>query len=1237
MVQEELKKIDGVSLEQIPVLVRTLGPILMQESEAKRAQHVLGANRPPGPLTEVEIAKVEYLTDVSSVLHQSAVDLINGWTNLGWQFEDVAAALPAHYASAPDLLERFRILTPKKSQQNVISKLATAVRTITPYITSSAVSSQQSAIWYGIGDLIARKQLPKANLAYRDFINFACMGLGLDSDTFQVPKVVGPPRLQSTSARPSASLASPAASKEPITSVTPPAASARAASKSTASITPKGASAASSASKPPVSTSNLFSSTIAASPSAVHPSTSSDMALSSSAGFALPLDRLGDPATTPLSSAPSTAHYAPPPPSSGPSYTQRPSTYEPPTCSSRDALGDSVLNDYFHCAGAGSEGSSPQMHDYIRNNAQEALFRLEEDALCLDILIGRAQSTIRVLAEISNRLSLLSRHGSVTFTSVWGRQANYRSAQDIITSSLMPTHIETFKTIIKTRTTMPVDPVVHFVGDPQRFILDMTRLIMFHADEHGRARQAFGKLWRQAFAKNYLPSLDHRVYRMKFDDKYMVNAKAVLASMNSRFMELLSSGREWSADFLECLDFTHYRYNVLPALGSTKSDRYRQEHPRKKKKTDPLESNSIPEDILVRFEEDIISLLKVGGERLLHKSEVAEMSTWLEETFSTMITRPIWDSQSPRIPNIFYNLPQFAVCVKMFHTLHERIRLAFYLANTFDGHCWDFASASRPEVPKKKSIPEVSKFFPLFDTAAGDAAAPVVADEFDLNPPTPLLELSTFFHDTNPHYIQQWEGETIGPGQRLTRSGAQTSTSILLGGPPPLSNTHLTNTLLRQAATLRNTPWPSNPFSSNPVETESGDHFDVNDTSPASLPPLADPAFAVDNAKRYEIFIQLVSDVLNGKLTSSAYDAAVLKLLGIEAYPLYSLHRLITNLVAAIRTMMTIPGRQVWYQIWADHRRRILSDLPTSAEAIEEALKEYRDAAHEAAGDRKFAEFYVSPSGSITYQFRQIARQSHSTRSNGRGPHPHKDKSTLTWENYVNNWNSSRADCVRLSKRRVFLQRNIASQIPEEVRSEPLTGRAHSWALAQSLSTLREKRNIVQSTTLVFATIDPESYRFLLDPETPDIWSLSKHRKSVQTRPKASPKSPNTRLHRQVRQLAQALENADKKKDMAKRQKDQKWSAQQSLSIVESILASELERADHEDVIEPIESFETVSSRTRGAVPNGNAMDADSDAVSAASYQDDSESEGEGADNNTAEEPEGSSLADDESVRMQVD
>ena len=73
--------------------------------------------------------------------------------------------------------------------------------------------------------------------------------------------------------------------------------------------------------------------------------------------------------------------------SHGPSYTQRPATYEPPTCTMRDALGDSVLNDFFHCAGSGSEGSS---QDNINNPHQDALFRLEEDALCLDVQIGRA-------------------------------------------------------------------------------------------------------------------------------------------------------------------------------------------------------------------------------------------------------------------------------------------------------------------------------------------------------------------------------------------------------------------------------------------------------------------------------------------------------------------------------------------------------------------------------------------------------------------------------------------------------------------------------------------------------------------------------------------------------------------------------------------------------------------------------------------------------------------------------
>lgn len=1223
MVQEELKKVDGVSADQIPHLVRTLGPILMQEAEKKKQEIALGPNREPGPLTDVENARIDYFNDVSTTMSTDAVRLIESWTNLNWKFADVAALLPEYYSSDPDLLERFQVLTDLPAQRDTIKRLAAAVRNVASHMHNLTVEHRQ-AVYQGIGDLLAHGQLPTSSSVAREFVYFACAGL-VDSSVGRLPKVAGAPQLRTLPALHTRSaIASPSGAKD--TSTTPTRGSASASAGRNASSSALKAAAGASTSPAHASA----SSSMAVDAPATSPGHGSGSARNSIIS-PLALDQI-EPAGEDANAA-NSARVASTASACGPSYTQRPASYVPPICSSRDALGNSVLNDYFHCAGAGSEGS-PQAHDYIRNNAQEALFRLEEDALCLDILIGRAQSTVRVLDEIAKRLDLLAKHRSVAFTNTVGRFATHTTVQAVINASLLPTHIETFKVITKTRTSMTVDPVAHFVGDPERFILEMKRLVMFHADEHGRARQAFGKLWRQAFAKNYLLSLDHRVYRMKFDDKYTVNSKAVLASMNAKFLELFIAGREWSVDFLEALDFTHYRYSVLPSLNATKSERYKEENPRKRRKNGVnevvlMDSNIISEEILIRFEDDILALLTTGSERLLPRSEAADLRNWLSETFTNLIRRPDarnWSSNYAHVPNVFYGLPQMAVVVKMYHTLHERVRLAFYLANTFDGHCWDFAASARPDAPSKKKIPEPSKRFPYFDTVAGDMKEPIVDEDFDEHPPTPMFELSTFFQESHPNYIQTWEYETAGVGQRLTRSGAHSSTSVLLSGPPPLSNTHLTNTLLRQAATLRNTPWPTNPFSDNPVEVDSGDGYDPNDLAPASMPPLSDPAFDMENHKRYSSFLQLVTDTLNGKLTASCYELAILKLLGTEAFPLYSLHRLITNLVSAIHSMMSLPGRQVWYEIWAEQRRRLLQNQTSDPQVVEQVLTDYRKAAYEAAGERKFVEFHVSPTGTITYHLRQIAKPPH--RANGRGGHHHghghhhHHNHQTNWEAYITSWNSPRPDAIRLSKRRVFLQRNITSRLPEGVRSEPLLGRVPSWNLAQGLSDLREASGIVTSKETLFATIDPETYKLMMEAEAPNVWLLSKHRKSARTRSQASTDAPNSRLHRLMKSVGQKYSERYGKKEGPPLSKQD---VQNQLAVLESIIAGESARPDHEDPVESLE-FDTVSSRTRNAA-NGSPVDADSDIVSI------------NAEGDSDAEPshEGSSFADDESVRMQVD
>ena len=1238
MVQEELKKVEGVSVDQIPHLVRTLGPILMKEAERKNQSIVLGTSRPPGPLTDTEKAKMDFLTNVKAVLAPEAAALIDRWVNAGAKFSDTIMRLPELFYPAPELIAQFRLLMERKVHKEILFRLSKAMKAAHPFLVDIG-DEHLKTICHDIAALIMLDTLPSPHSATREFVYYACAGLVEAGTT--LPKIAGAPHLRTSRSVHAANSINKDSSHSAVgstsTLASSPSTHHQPSSSSSGGLhTPMRTSSSSammvdpSPSSTPLSPPNTNSSIIASTPS-VPRLFSSSMTQTSplSAASAITPSAAGSSSAvnnqTSNTAGPGTPVYRAPPSSCGPSYTQRPASYVPPTCSSRDALGDSVLNDYFHCAGAGSEGS-PQAHDYIRNNSQEALFRLEEDALCLDILIGRAQSTVRVLAEITRRLELLSKHGSVTFSNIWGRNVTLKDTGSIINASLLPTHIETFKLIIKTRTSMPVDPVAHFIGDPQRFSTEMTRLIMFHADENGRARQAFGKLWRQVFARQYLPSLDHRVYRMKYDEKYIVNSKAVLAIMSARYLELLSAGREWSVDYLEALDFSHYRYSVLPALTATKSERYKQEQPPKKKRKnaqndiESIDSNIIPDEVLQRLEGDILNLLVVGGERILHKSEAAEMETWMTTTFNNFIRRPEarnWDSSYVHVPNNFYGPPQLAVVVKMYHTLHERMRLAFALAHTFDGHCWDFSITPRPEPPSKKKIPAPSKHFPLYDTVAGPDAPPAIHTDFDENPPTPLFELSTFYCDSNPNYISSWEAETAGVGQRLTRSGAISSTSNLLSGAPPPYNTMLTNTLLRQAASLRNTAWPANPFSSNPVETESGEGYDVNDTAPASLPPLQDPAFVVDNAQRYPLFLQLVGDMLNGKLTTSSYELGILKLLGVEAYPLYSLHRLITNLVSAIRTMMTLPGRQIWYELFRDHRLALLKEPPMSQEALDDALTAYRSAAYLAAGPNKFAEFDVSCTGCITYHFRQVFPRG--GRRHGAWP-PKSSRTPADWEAYITSWNSSRPEYIRLNKRRVFLQRNITNQLPEEVRGEPLLGRLPSWNQAQALSTLREKRQFVSYSGPTFATIDPETYRFLLDPESPDVWSISKTRKSIKTRSKCAPDNANSKLHRLMTKISQPKEE-DSAPDAD--------SVKQAIQLVESIVAAELARPDLETPSETAsEPFETVSSRTRNSVAvNGNGSDDESDGISAISEVSD----------HPSPEPEGSSYADDESVRMLVD
>lgn len=803
MVQKKLKQVEGISVSEIPLLVRTIGPILMQESETKaatnpssenatqavtqvpsaasskaqssstpetnaktsRMQWVLGPNHTKGAsLSASDKAKISYASEVQNTLGEGdALYLLKEWTEGGSGFVQIALQMPFAFLEAPQLIERFRVLTEEASHHEYLRLLARATTDLIPFLPKIPANYRRQ-ICFELGELIVHRNLPPRHSPTREFAIVAC-GQCLNG-VMQLPRVHGAPTLRDE-------IHLTAAADRPSRSTTLSSSSSNTHSNASLYATSSSNSTGRSNNSKEKYSSD-FSSQSASSTSS-HTTSSSNARLNSNSSPAPQMSSSPTPQSH-ISLLPTEPPR--PAPQCGPSYTQRPSSYVPPKCSMRDALGDSVLNDFYHCAGSGSEGQ-PQAHDFIRNTYQEALFRLEEDALCVDIQIGRAQSTVRTLSEISTRLRILSTHGFVRFTDVWGNDKRFTSAQEVIDGSLLQTHIDTFRKITKSKTSTSVDPVAHFHSDPSRFITEMTRLVMFQADEFVRARQFFGKVWRQVFAKQYLLSQDHRVYRMKYDDKYISNAKAILSDINQRFGQTIISGREWSTDFLELLDFTHYRYSVLPHLKNTKSDRYRMEHAPKAKKKTPTKKknrknsssmavdgeevsskdannsnassndnqglgdddedskvenfknlknpkNLIPDDVQATLDADVISLLGVAAERILSKTEAAEMVAWMKDTFSFLIRRPFaqdWTSERIEPRNTFFAPLQMLAVIRMFHSLHERVRLAHFLSQTFDSRCWDFARSTRP-VPES-DLPGPHKLFPYFDTSTSSEAAKV--------------------------------------------------------------------------------------------------------------------------------------------------------------------------------------------------------------------------------------------------------------------------------------------------------------------------------------------------------------------------------------------------------------------------------------------------------------------------------------------------------------------------------
>jgi hypothetical protein len=1034
-------------------------------------------------LSEADRAKIEYLKDVQSTIQTSeAVELVKGFMKGQLTFIEVAEKMPAVFMKAPYLIERFLCLTNLPAHQRIIDALSSSVSSLAMHI-SNVPSHLRLSLCQEVASLIIYHRLPDRHSPTREFVFYACQHSV--PSFLELPHVNRAPQLRS------------------------------------------------------------IDSDVRSPPTQSHATSSGANVMREY------MDVPGNLHTfkpTPLSPSKSGSGTHPSQSHCGPSYTQRPSSYVPPACSSRDALGNSVLNDYYHCAGSGSEGSS---QDNIRNPHQEALFRLEEDALCIDILIGRAQSTVRALAQIGSRLSLLAEQHHVFLVNVHGNKIRATTTQEVINHSLLPFHIETFRLVAKSRTAMvTADPMTHFQADPHKFISEMTRLCMFQADEYVRTRSCFGKLWKQVFARHYIQTLDHRVYRMKNDDKHMSNPKAILSQLNLQYHEAMVAGRESATDFLQALDFAHFKYNLLPELAKTKSERYHHENENKKKKkkkknnngSSEMESDSpdgllnlVPIDVQQIIDDDLLKLLVTGGERVLSHADNSELSSWLKDTLRYILRIPEaakWApanaSSQPPIPNIFCGPMQFYIVIRMYHTLHQRLRLAYYLAHKFDSKCWDF-SVVQP--PAQKSNPS-EEDLPVFHSLDDRSPPPTITDQVAVNPSSSYVELSTMFLDTKPDYTAQWEAE-YAPVARLTRAGAISSSGLLLGGPPPTQNTTVYHTLLRQAAQLRNTP--ANAKTPNGLLDGSG--FTPDDEVHASLPPLNDPALMVPNDERYQVFLELVYDILSGRIEPSSFDLAIFKLLGPESFPLYTNHRLITNLVSQVRLLMTQPGRRIWYDIWAEHTKSLLLNPPRDHTSISSSISRYLARSYDVADGHKFIEFRMSSLGTLTYKVHQQA------------PPVPPPTSRIAWETYIKSWNSTKLDGIDLTQRKVFLRRNIATQLPQDLQREPIVGRAHSWDLSLVLHQLSS--NFVNGP-IGYGCFEYSTWKLIREAFSLE-WSVRKNRKiqPPQTSSKPPSVSDKSPLHRVLFGLISRHSVPEHVADI-----------QQELGVIEKILQTERDRPD---------------------------------------------------------------------------
>jgi len=234
-----------------------------------------------------------------------------------------------------------------------------------------------------------------------------------------------------------------------------------------------------------------------------------------------------------------------------PSYRALPRDYPNPPCSERSPVEAAVLNNTYVSLPVGSEESYNYRH-MRRNQYEETLFRCEDKAFEIDMVIDSNVTTIRKLELVEREILLLSQDetltpglcpdGSPNLNTIISSGAGGKCFQYKLDCQFLGTiHINSITRIYGEN---GQEMIKLIFKNPTKTIPVVLKRLKQKDTEWRTARQILVKRWKEQNEINYYKSLDHRSFYWRQQDKKNTSTRALILEIKDR---AANGGREGKA------------------------------------------------------------------------------------------------------------------------------------------------------------------------------------------------------------------------------------------------------------------------------------------------------------------------------------------------------------------------------------------------------------------------------------------------------------------------------------------------------------------------------------------------------------------------------------------------------------------------------------------------------------------------------------------------------------------